>query len=55
MQGFGGIGGFIRYKMDLNDVIGDASVNYDKYEPDESLKEAQYCLLTKEKVIGDFI
>jgi len=41
--------------MDLNDVIGDASIDYDNYDPDELIKEAQYCILTKEKVIGNFI
>ena len=55
MKGFGGIGGFIRYKMDLNDVIGDASVDYDNCDPDESLIEAQFCMLTKKNVMGIII
>ena len=35
VKGFGGIGGFTRYKMDLDDVIGDAAGNYDDFDPDE--------------------
>jgi peptide chain release factor subunit 1 len=35
VKGFGGIGGFTRYKMDLDDVIGDATGNYDDFDPDE--------------------
>ena len=34
-KGFGGIGGFLRYKMDIEDVIGDAMGNYDDFDPDE--------------------
>lgn len=35
-KGFGGIGGFLRYKLDLDDVIGDAMGNYDEdFDPDE--------------------
>lgn len=35
VKGFGGIGGFTRYKMDLDEVIGDAAGNYDDFDPDE--------------------
>ena len=35
-KGFGGIGGFLRYRMDVDDVIGDAMGNYDDdFDPDE--------------------
>ena len=35
-KGFGGIGGFLRYRMDVDDVIGDATGNYDDdFDPDE--------------------
>jgi len=34
-KGFGGIGGFLRYKLDIDDVIGDAQGNYDDFDPDE--------------------
>ena len=35
-KGFGGIGGFLRYRMDVDDVIGDATGNYDEdFDPDE--------------------
>ena len=36
VKGFGGIGGFLRYRMDVDDVIGDAMGNYDDdFDPDE--------------------
>lgn len=37
VKGFGGVGGFLRYKMELDDVIGDAHGNYDAddFDPDE--------------------
>lgn len=35
VKGFGGIGGFLRYKMDVDEVIGDAMGNYDDFDPDE--------------------
>ena len=36
VKGFGGIGGFLRYRMDVDDVIGDAMGNYDEdFDPDE--------------------
>lgn len=37
VKGFGGIGGFLRYKLELDDVIGDANGNYDAddFDPDE--------------------
>lgn len=34
-RGFGGIGGFLRYKLDVEDIIGDACGNYDDFDPDE--------------------
>ena len=37
VKGFGGIGGFLRYRIDIDDVIGDAMGNYndDDFDPDE--------------------
>ena len=36
VKGFGGIGGFLRYKVEMDDVIGDAVGNYDEdFDPDE--------------------
>ena len=36
MKGFGGIGGFLRYRIDVDDVIGDAMGNYDDdFDPEE--------------------
>lgn len=35
VKGFGGIGGFLRYKLELDDIIGDAMGNYDDFDPDE--------------------
>jgi peptide chain release factor subunit 1 len=36
VKGFGGIGGFLRYRIELDDVIGDANGNYDEdFDPDE--------------------
>lgn len=35
-KGFGGIGGFLRYKLDLEDIAGDAMGNLqDDFDPDE--------------------
>ena len=35
VKGFGGIGGFLRYKLELDDIIGDAAGQYDDFDPDE--------------------
>jgi len=36
VKGFGGIGGFLRYRLELDDIIGDANGNYDDdFDPDE--------------------
>jgi len=37
VKGFGGIGGFLRYRIELEEVIGDATGNYDAdaFDPDE--------------------
>ena len=36
VKGFGGIGGFLRYRIDVDDVIGDAMGNYDDdFDPEE--------------------
>lgn len=35
VRGFGGIGGFLRYKLELDDIIGDAAGQYDDFDPDE--------------------
>ena len=37
VKGFGGIGGFLRYRIELDDIIGDATGNYDDddFDPDE--------------------
>jgi peptide chain release factor subunit 1 len=35
VKGFGGIGGNLRYPMQLDDIIGDAGGNYDDFDPDE--------------------
>lgn len=34
VKGFGGIGGFLRYKMEMDDVVGDFNGN-DDFDPDE--------------------
>lgn len=35
-KGFGGIGGFLRYRIELDDIIGDATGNYDEdFDPEE--------------------
>jgi peptide chain release factor subunit 1 len=33
-KGFGGIGGFLRYKIDVDDIVGD-SEPHDGFDPDE--------------------
>lgn len=36
VKGFGGLGGFLRYKMEVDDIIGDAMGNYDDdFDPEE--------------------
>ena len=36
VKGFGGIGGFLRYRIDIDEVIGDACGNYDDdFDPEE--------------------
>jgi len=35
VKGFGGIGGFLRYKLELDDIIGDAAGQYEDFDPDE--------------------
>jgi len=36
VKGFGGIGGFLRYRIELDDIIGDATGNYDDdFDPEE--------------------
>lgn len=35
VKGFGGIGGFLRYKLELDDIIGDAAGQYDDFDPEE--------------------
>ncbi len=34
-KGFGGIGGFLRYKIDVDEIAGDAHGNTDAFDPDE--------------------
>jgi len=29
VKGFGGIGGFLRYKLDIDNIVGDATGQYD--------------------------
>lgn len=33
-KGFGGIGGFLRYKIDIDEIAGDTH-NQDAFDPDE--------------------
>ena len=36
VRGFGGMGGFLRYRIEIDDVIGDSMGNYDDdFDPDE--------------------
>jgi peptide chain release factor subunit 1 len=35
VKGFGGIGGFLRYKIELDEVLGDAGGNYDDFDPED--------------------
>jgi peptide chain release factor subunit 1 len=34
-KGFGGIGGFLRYKIELDEILGDAAGNYDDFDAEE--------------------
>lgn len=34
-KGFGGIGGFLRYKIEIDNIIGDAAGQYDDYDEDD--------------------
>lgn len=35
VKGFGGIGGFLRYKLELDDIKHDATGMQDDFDPDE--------------------
>jgi peptide chain release factor subunit 1 len=35
VKGFGGIGGFLRYKIELDEIMADAAGQYDEFDPDE--------------------
>jgi peptide chain release factor subunit 1 len=34
VKGFGGIGGFLRYKVDMEELIGDVNAGGEEFDPD---------------------